>query len=293
MSRLAKLTDLFVEGRAVKIQRPSGEPILVWINKLSPFELEQCNHEGRIARARTMLAIRQIGTPEYDLFRASAQASKPDAIITALIQTKSNEHLVSVIRDMHSDPEWKEKLETLEWSSEQLDGKSNDDPEVKALAQVLADYQAEMDARTTFLRNELRQELAAMPEDSLREAYLESYIEQRGLQSFTREREITQVFYTLRQCEGVDQGEGTYTHENCTHQRWLEDRRDVESLPSSLLGQIREAIEDVNMAPDVARFSDALVSSSDSSGPSSKQEDSAVSGQTETSVEQGGTSSSQ
>jgi len=291
MSRLAKLTDLFQEGETVPLTTPSGQKMVVWINKLSPFEMEQANHEGRIARARTMLAIREVGTPDYALYQASSLASKPDALINDLIDAKANEHLVQVIRDLHSDPDWKERLETLEWSADQVEGKANDDPEVVALDKVMTEYQEEMESRTDHLRNELRMELQALPEDALREQYLAAYVEAQGLRSFTREQQATQVYYSLRQCEATDQGDGTYTHENCDHsKKWLTTRREVDEMPMNLLQQVREAYEAVNMPQDVARFSGGPASSSASSGPSSKQEGSTASGQTETSDAQGGTS---
>ena len=292
MSRLAKLTDLFEEGRPVTLKTPAGGSMIVWINKLSPFEVEQTNHEGRIARARIMLAIKEIGTPEYDLFRANAQRSSKETIVKALVEAKGNEHLVKAIRDMHSDPEWREKLETLDWSSDQVAGKPDHDIEVQALAKVLEDYQAEIDRRVEELATDLRLELSALPPDALREKYEESYVEARGMAAFTAEREMTQVFYALRQCEATTREDGDLDHENCNHaKRWLEDRQEAATLPGALLEQVKQAIDDVNMAPDAARFSAALVSSSDSSGPSSKQEDSVDSGQTETSDEQGGISS--
>lgn len=294
MSRLTKLTDLFQEGAVAALSTPSGGTVVVWINKLSPFENEQCNHEGRVARARMMLAIREIGTPEFDLFKASAEASKADSIIDALVADKGNEHLVKAIRDLHSDADWKPRLETLEWSSDQVKGKSDDDPEVQALAKILTEYQAELESRTTYLRDELREELRAMDLPALQELYLDSYVEQRGLAAFSQQQQKAQVFYSLRQCEGTDHGEATWTHENCNHaQRWLDDVAEVDTLPESLLQQVRAAYDDLNMAPDVARFSDALGSSSAPPEPSSKQEDSADSGPEATSVAPAGTSSPQ
>jgi hypothetical protein len=293
MSRLSKLTDLFQEGKCAAVRTAAGSEMPIWINKLSPFENEQCNHEGRIARARMMLAIREVGTPEADLFEAGASSAKPDAIVQALLATKANEQLVKVIRELHSDPDWKPKLEILEWSSEQIAALAEDDPQVQVMTKVLNEYQAEIDSRTQHLRDELREELRGLSEPDLREQYLESYIEEQGVRAFTLEQQKSQVFYALRRCEGTDHGEHTWTHENCDHsQRWLEDRSEVDQLPELLLTQIRAAYESLNMPADVARFSEGPASSSASSGPSSKQEDSAGSGQGETSDAPAGTSSS-
>lgn len=302
MSRLAKLTDLFQEGTTVSLKTPTGPDVVVWINKLSPFEQEQANHDGRIARARIMLAIREVGTAEYDLFRASAAHLLPEALIDALVSTKSNEHLVKVIHELHSDPDWKERLETLDWSGDQLKGKADSDPEVAVVTKILGEYQKELAKRQDFLAEELRSELKALPEGELREQYHETYISSRGMAAFTREQQQAQVFYALRCCEGVrskddsnaDPANARWDHSKCDHsQRWLDEVNDVHGLPETLLNQVRTAYESLNMAPDVARFSAALGSSSVSPGPSSKQEDSAESGPEVTPEEPAGTSLSQ
>lgn len=303
MSRLAKLTDLFQEGTTVSLKTPTGPDVVVWINKLSPFEQEQSNHDGRIARARIMLAIREVGTAEYDLFRASAAHLPPEALIDALVAAKSNEHLVKVIHELHSDVDWKERLETLDWSGDQLKGKSDDDPEVAVVTKILREYQGELSKRQDYLADELRSELKALGEGELREQYYESYISSRGMAAFTREQQQAQVFYALRCCEGVStrttDNTGTsanvrWDHGKCDHsQRWLDEVSDVHGLPETLLNQVRTAYESLNMAPDVARFSAALGSSSVSPEPSSKQEDSVESGPEVTSEEPAGTSSSQ
>ena len=111
------------------------------------------------------------------------------------------------------------------------------------------------------------------------------------MRSFTREQQANQVYYCLRRCEGKEREDGTWNHEACHHvKRWLENRREVDSLPAGLLAEIQKAYDSLTMAQDVARFSGGPASSSASYGPSSKQEDSAPSGQAETSDEQGGTS---
>ena len=286
MGRLAKLTDLFEEGAVAPLKASDGSEVVVWLNKLSPFEAEQSAHEGRIARARIMLAIRDITTPESDLFRVASEAAPKDAIINALLSAKDNERTVKVIRELHSDKEWKEKLETLEWSSEQLTGKADDDPEVAVVKKVLDDYQAEIASRTEFLRNEMRNELVALPTDKLRDMNRDSYSEAQGIAAFLREQAKSQTFYSLRVCQATRDDNERWQHEGCDHsQRWLDDRQEVDQLPESLLRQVRAAYDDLNMPPDVARFLGGPASSSESHGPSSKPEGSKESGPEVTSEE--------
>jgi hypothetical protein len=293
MGRLAKLTDLFEEGAVAPLKASDGSQVVVWMNKLSPFEAEQAAHEGRIARARIMLAITEVGTAESDLFRVAAKSAPKDAIVNALVAAKDNERAVKVIRELHSEKEWKERLETLEWSSEQLTSKADDDPEVAVVRKVLDEYQAEMTVRTDFLRNEMRGELDALPDEKLRDMHMVAYSEQQGMAAFLREQSKSQIFYSMRVCEAVQDKDGRWQHTGtplspaaCDHsQRWLDDRDEVDQLPESLLLQVKAAYDGLNMPSDVARFSAGPASSSESHGPSSKPEESKESGPEVTSDE--------
>jgi hypothetical protein len=293
MGRLAKLTDLFEEGAVEPLKASDGSEIVVWMNKLSPFEAEQAAHEGRIARARIMLAITEVGTPEADLFKITSRTVPKEQIIDSLVAAKDNERTVKVIRELHSEKEWADKLETLEWSSDQLTGKADDDPEVAVVRKVLDEYQAEMTHRTDFLRNEMRGELTALPEDKLRAMHLDAYCDQQGIAAFLREQSKSQIFYSLRMCEATRDEDGRWQHTGtpqtptaCDHsRRWLDDRQEVDQLPESLLLQVKAAYDRLNMPPDVARFSAGPASSSESHGPSSKPEESKESGPEVTSAE--------
>lgn len=289
MGRLAKLTDLFEEGVVAPLKTSSGTEVVVWLNKLSPFEMEQSTHEGRVARARIMLAIREIGTPESDLFRLASEDAPLQTIIDALLADKDNERTVKVIHELRADKDWKERLETLEWSTEQLKGKGESDPEVQVVAKILDEYQAEIISRTEFLANQLRSELVVQPENKLREQHRDSYAQQQGISAFIREQAKSQIFYSMRICRADRDDNGRWQHEGCNHaERWLEDRTEVEQLPESLLDQVKAAYDQMNMDPDIARFLVGPASSSESHGPSSKPEDSKESGQEEISEQQVG-----
>lgn len=291
-SNLHRLTDLFEEGIVLPLKTSSGESVVIWINKLTSFEQEETNQEGRIARARTMLAIKEIGTSEYDLFSAGIGELKGFAIVESLLANNHSKYISDAVSQMRSEEAWKERLEVIQFSSDQIKGKADDDPEVLVINKILDEYTAEMAKRTDQMRNDQRVELKALPDKALREEYRQVYVTETGLASFTLEQQKAQIFFALRRCEATQRSDLTWDHVACDHrQRWLEDRDEVTRLPQGLLDQFRKAYQDMVMAPDVARFSAGPASSSASSGPSSKQADSAVSGPVETSDEPVTTSS--
>lgn len=261
MSDFAKLTDLFQEGTVLELAR-GDQTVTTWINKLSPFELEEARQDGRVARARTMLAIKEVGSPEYDLFRASLVGIGDEALTVALLDTKANEFLAAAIRTARSDKDWTEKIEVIEQSD--LTGRAEDDPEVILLGKLTREYLEHIQSLADESRAEERALLITMARAQLESRYEEAYLDQRGLASFNRAYQATEVYHALRECKGrkVD---GEWDHEDCDHNRRVCTRSEVERLPDSVWTQVREAIVALNMPVDVARFTAAPVSSSASS----------------------------
>lgn len=286
MGRLAKLNDLFKEGTELPLESPDGTVTLVWINKLSSFQQEEANHAGRVARSRAMLAIKEVGSPEYDLFRGNIAASSRDSLIEAIIGRRGDEILAGALRDIRSKPEeeWAERLDVLEHSD--LRDKEDDDPEVLMVARIADEYQAELARLVEEAQKDLRAELSELSQERLREEYEDLYVEQRGLQAFLNARSLHELYFCMRECNGVAVGEGKYTHGGCQHMElFLDDPSEAKFLPEAVQTAVVACYGRVMMPPELARFTDALPSSSESSGPSSKPEDSAASGPTETPVE--------
>lgn len=289
MNRLAKLTQLFEEGVMVPVTAPGqADPMTFWVNKLSPFEQEQCNREGRIARARRMLAIKEIGTPDHSLFQASSASVSDAAIIVSMIEGKSSEHFLAAMRSVRSDPAWSDRIDVL--SGDEPD--SGDSAEVRLLSKIAVAHNEEVMKRQTALDNEFRRELEALAPEVLREQHDSQYVDNQGLAAFMAVQRKYQVFYFLRNCDAVTLKDGTWSHTKCKHQeRTLADPSEVDLLPGAVLTPIQSAFQELMVDADTARFTAALPSSSDSSESSPSAEDSADSGPEETSPEPGTTSS--
>ena len=269
MSQLAKITDLFVEGGVLSLTGHDGSVLPVWINKLTPFEVEQVNHEGRIARARAILALKEIGSPEYDLFRASMVGISSEEIIDSLVNAKDNEFLLGAYRSIRSDTEWRERVEVLDWSSDQVEPLAEDDPQRKLLEKIQAEYTEEIQKRLDVSRRHARDELTDLSADQLEKRYTDMYLDERGLAAFQQEHAKFEVFYAMRQCKGTRDESGKWEHSHCDHsQKMLDDVNEVTKLPQLVFQQVRGFIQNLNMARDIARFSAALASSSAPSEPS-------------------------
>lgn len=279
MSKIAKLVQLFEQGKVITVPLPQGKELHVWVQKLSPFHYEECIHQGRIARSLKMMAIREVGSDEYNLFQGQVGATSKDALVAGLVMVKEDEFLVDVLREIRTEDEWREKIEILEHAPEQLEGKDKDDIDVKQAAKILDDYQEELLKRQGEAKLEYRNELMTKSEEVLREQFLEHWVEQQGKLAFTVARQRYEFYYCARQCLGTyDEAKGAWDHSECDHTLLLLDEaNDVNQLPEELITLVTATLMELTVPPDLARFTDGPVSSSDSLGPSSPQEDSEAS----------------
>lgn len=291
MGSFARLTSLFETGRVLELER-NGETVTVWVNKLSPFELEEARQDGRVARARAILAMKEVGTPEYDLFQAMATNVGTEAIIQSLLETKNVEFVSKAVRDLRADPAWADRLLIIEQTDPELLSKDPEDPQVQAVDKATRDYTEEVQRLVAEYREDERVALLPMTREKLLEQYRESYVDAQGMVAFNVEYQRSEVLHALREC-AAKRVDGRWDHTGCDHtQRICEDRLQVAQLPDEVWTAVRQALVSLNMTVDQARFSAAPGSSSASSEqPSAAEEASTASTQEVTSPEPVGISS--
>jgi hypothetical protein len=285
MSRINKLLQLFAEGTLVELEA-ADETILVWVAKLNPFEDEQANQAARVASARAQMAIKEVNNPEYDLFQSSIENLTDDSMRVGITDARSNNLFMEVIRDIRSDPEWHDRVELLELGDE-----PKDDVEREYMAKLNHEYSTELIKRHRERIEDLAHDLGMLQREDLVEQFRESYLEQRGFTIWSMERERQQIYLSMRECNAERDANGRWSHDACDHRKFFLDKiGEVDSLPEFVRKRITEAYAEIVVPPTLARFSDALESSSESPERSVSEEASAASSPEETSAEQDATS---
>lgn len=279
MSKLAKLSQLFDQGTELVLPTNVGTLEVIWINKLNTFLTEECAHQGRVARARLMAAIREVGTPEYELFNTQLAATPRASLILGLASGRETELALEVMREVRSDPEWRDRIEIIE-HSDPLESRPEDDPERQVLAKMRGEYSDELLNRLDHAKSEVMTELEALDDSDLRDRFRDQYVENRGLAAFTAARQQHELFHAMRECKASPPtAEGSrWDHSGCDHSvRYLDDPSEVEQLPEVVMRPVLAKYQGLVVPMDVARFTAGPASSSDSSGPSSSAEGSSPS----------------
>lgn len=276
MAKFRRVTDLFEEGREVVLDPNPEDPILVWVNKLNPFEMDEARKDGAVGRARATMRIEDPDSPEYDVFESSINGRSREDLLNSLVGAKQNEHYVNALDDIRADEKWGEKLSVLERGDAQLDdsGVSLGDDERSRLAKLNEEYLKTVNDLMVQRQTAYRVELETESDEALQKLYREGYKTAAGGSGFLTEYRTTEMFFALRACDATAVDDG-WDHSECDHrERLCEHRGEIRDLPEGLIAAVRDAITVLNMSPRDAGNSDAPASSSASSEQPSEQAES-------------------
>lgn len=285
LNRIKRVTDLFEEGREVVLDDDLDDPVLVWVNKLNPFEMEEARKDGSVGRARALMRLEDLDSPERLMFEQALTGRTVESLADALVYAHQNEDYVRALDDIKADPEWKDRLDVLERADQQMldAGAAPDDEEQARLAKLNQEYMARVRELTDQYQGERREDFKGMDLEALQERYRESYRDQAGSAGFLNEYRTTELYYALRDCQAKAGDSLGWDHTACSHRtRLCESRAEVRELPEGLINKVREAIVLLNMSPRDAGNSDAPASSSASSEQPSAPEAATPSTPTET-----------
>lgn len=288
LAKLRRVQELFTEGRIVVLgDGESSEPF--WVMKPTAFERDEALKDARAARARRALRFDRDET-EKSLVNEQLDQLDRDALINSLIGAKGNEHYVKALDAVRADKDWAERIEVIDRGGLEADRDANDGDR-DTVQSIVADYLAHVSELQQGYADDLRSELNDLTDAELREQYRQTWREMTSFEAFMETRRVTELYFALRLCEATPvEGSGDWDHSECDHRvRLLDKRDDVYDLPDSLLTVLRDALEELQMAPREAGNSAAPATSSGSSGPRSEEADSPASGPTETSPVPAGT----
>lgn len=283
-----RVTDLYVTGTEQVLK--DGTPL--WMQVLSPFEMQNARREAQIARSRMVLAVRDENSGERERARATYVSDGRDAVIEGLVDARSQKTMYKTMLEIRDDPEWKEQLDILERGTQGAAQPLSED-ETRLLDDIHQKYVAELQRRHENERDFLRERLRALTDEQLWDDYLDLWVERAGDDAAVVEFQLHQILHGARVCDGVQTDDG-WDHSACNGHReqvW-DSAEDVRNLPEGLLEQLYETARSVDLSEREAKNSHRQVSSSGSSHLPNEEEASTASTPTETPAERPGTSSS-
>jgi hypothetical protein len=285
--RLRRITDLFTEGVAVNFgDDPDGHPVLVWINKLNSFEVEEARRDGAARRGVRLAALGEEDSPERAALRAEVGFWSDEELAERWVLQKSEEHYLDALNDIEADSKWKDKLESLRRLPTLMREASGaeDDPRRDELIALQQEYYTAISDLQKKRQADAAKDASNMERADLETGFFENWRQRVTLDEFMEERRVTELFFAMRSCDGTRVGPAEFDHENCDHQqRALEERALVRRLPQPVLDKCLQALDELTVPLRDAGNSDAPASSSASSEQQSEPEASTPSTPAETS----------
>ena len=275
-ARFKRVTDLFVEGEEVYLgDDPAGDPVVIWVNKLNSFEIEEARRDGIVQRGLMMRDLAKEDNPNRQAFFAELNLLTDEKLREAWVNQKVEELYLEVLDEVETSLEMREKVEMMRRLPTLLDdtGAAPDDPRRQQLADLQTEYVEAIRKGQEKRQHEALREAQDFTREDLEASYFEKWRERQTLDLFMEERRITEIFIAARECFAVRNGAAGWDHSTCDHNtRLLPERSLVKKMPPAIIGRLVDVLDNMTSSQREAGNSDAPASSSASSEPSSVSE---------------------
>jgi hypothetical protein len=280
LSRLRRVTDLFVKGKEVRL--PDGS--YLYVRALNSFERAEALSAAQSAKARFAMALED-GGEELDKIRARLVEVGREEFCTQLASARALQGSGKFIAAIEADAEWAERLEILRRSDAGDDATPLTPEEIALIAKIGSDFVAEAQRRQDDEQAFQIKTLEGATDDDLVDEYKKTWLEQRGNAIANAEYRLTEVWYSARLCAALatalpGEPAGVLDHGACGGhaERLFDSRAEVREAPDDLVDLLSGALAEIDMAVADPKDSARPASSSDSSAPPSSPGEGADSG---------------
>ena len=291
--RLRRVTDLFVEGSECYLGMDrDNKPVMIWVNKLNSFEIEETRRDGMVRRGERILQLSKEDSPEYQSIKATLDRWSDEDLRQRRVDQRSEEIYLNTINDLEGDEVWAEKLSMMRRLPTLLDDQKAtvDDPRRDQLEKLNNEYLEALRQGQEKRQREFLTEIEQLDRETLEEDYFEAWRNRVSLDEYMEEKRVTELFYAMRDCVATEKGRDSTTgrllwdHSDCNHaSRLLQQRKQVRELPETVIEKVIDILDDVTVPFRESGNSDAPASSSASSERPNEEADSTASTPEETS----------
>lgn len=257
--KLAKITDLFAVGESVHLGNDEeGQAVYVWINKLNSFQESHAHKDGIAGRTGYASKFMDMTSPEYLMVWTQLEELPDESVITYLVDSHYEEAQLLAQDDVHMDPEWRERLDFLRRAPELMDDAKidEDNEDRKTWEKYNVEYLEAIYAKTDERQEKYKEELESGTRDDMNEKYMNMHKDRNSIEYFVLERNITRLYYCMRDCSAIKSDEGKLNHSKCDHSELLaESRKEILDLPEDVIDKCQRALDRVTVGyRDVENF---------------------------------------
>lgn len=260
--RFRRLTDLFVQGSAVKLP----DDTYLWVQVINAYERDECINDAQVARARLVLALKENGSERVKVEARLAEKGR-DTLISDLADVKTDLKYPEIVSQIEADDEWREKVGILRRHAPDEAATPLTEDEIALVASLGEEWLAEINKRVADERDYQLQYYNHVDDEVLLEDYLEAWLDRRGGEVANAEYSLTELWYATRYCDAAPDGDGALDHARCVGHphRVFPTKADARAMPDDLKGILVNALAGVGMNATDPKGSGKPESSSGSS----------------------------
>lgn len=205
-----RLSDLYVVGKELELDDGSGDPVVVWIQKLTPLQHEKSLRRANGVRAG-VLAIKD--DPDDSLERLGYQhefdqvsTTREDMVNYLLSEKLANLYQVEEAR-LAAEKEWSENhylqglTDLWEDSAKEAYASDSDDPEAKRVFEELKRFAEKVENSVQGHAKELARDWEGTPDDDLKREVLNKVLETAADMQWLAEYRKCEVWFSVRDPE--------------------------------------------------------------------------------------------
>ena len=199
-----KLTDLFVTGKEIVIEDGLGDPVTVYLRKVTPVDAETAYRAANAARAQA-LALKT--DPDSLLFQAVSQRvesiSKEQMVEDLSFIEAENKRLI-IQAEVEAEDRWSKDdyLQGLHdaWEAGLKEKHFSEEPdeESERVWAEMQEFQAEVDARMEREKESIKKDLDSMGVQKLKDRYFDNQFERHGDSAWVREYRKQELYFAVR-----------------------------------------------------------------------------------------------
>lgn len=274
-ARFKRVTDLFEEGTELLLgYDDERQPVIIWVNKLNSFEVEEARRDGIVHRGLKMRDLGKEDNPEREAFYAEVRLLTDEKLREAWVNQRVEEMYLDVVDEVETDPEMREKVEMMRRLPALLNDSEagEDDERRQQLLDLQVEYMEALRKGQDKRHREGMKEAEGFERNDLEASFFEKWRERQTLDIFMEERRITEIHLSARECYATSKATG-WDHGKCDHStRLLPERSLVKKMPPGVVEQLIDTLDNMTSSQREAGNSDAPASSSESSERSSASE---------------------
>lgn len=257
MAKKRRLGDLYVKGKELTFDDGDGEPITVWVRKMTPVDHEAAMRGANAARSRVLSARRDPESDEYQSMWVEAEEFERDALIMYLVADERQDRQAVVEAEIGDEEEWStdEYLQGLtdSWEESLSDAYVMDpeDPEALACFNELQRFAAVVNQRLDSADRKVEADLQELSDDALRQKVFVKVVEVRASIAWLTAYRRQEVLLGTREAD--------------RHTRYFQHAQEVAELPLEVFTTLSTIYRELTVDPTEGKGSEETPASSSSS----------------------------